>query len=260
MNGLSSQASAVDAIIVDHVGQSFKTGIALTDVSFSARPNQFVSIVGPSGCGKSTILRIVAGLLSATEGNVLVNGRKVTTPLSNAAMVFQRPALLPWRTTLQNVLFSSDMRGISSYEHKDRARELLKLAGLSNFENAYPHELSGGMQQRTSICRALLLNPDILLMDEPFGALDVMTRERMGFELEKIRSASCNTVLFVTHSVTEAVLLSDKIVIFTDRPGRVHSILAVDIPRPRPPEIMRESYFREMAATVQERIGANWND
>ena len=168
-------------------------------------------------------------------------------------MVFQAPVLLPWRTTLANILFVAEVGGKKAEEHRARALELIELAGLKGFENAYPHELSGGMQQRAAICRALLLNPPLILMDEPFGALDVMTRERMGFELQKIWSASSNTVLFVTHSITEAVLLSDTIIVMTPRPGRVLDIIDVDLPRPREIDVLQDARFLRLVGARSQR-------
>jgi NitT/TauT family transport system ATP-binding protein len=173
-------------------------------------------------------------------------------------MVFQSPVLLPWRTTLANILFVAEVGGKKASAHRHRALELVKLAGLRGFEDAYPHELSGGMQQRAAICRALLLNPPLILMDEPFGALDVMTRERMAFELQKIWAASKNTVLFVTHSITEAVLLSDTIVVMTPRPGRIQDIVKVDLPRPRESSVLEHPRFIELSARVRKGIGDQW--
>src|SRR2546423_1078449 len=195
------------ALQLDGVRKAFATGLAIERADMAVEANEFVSIVGPSGCGKSTLLRMVAGLIPPTAGRIRVNGRVVSGPISNVGMVFQSPVLLPWRTTVENILFVAEVGGRKASAHRERAHELITLAGLTGFENALPHELSGGMQQRVAICRALLLDPPLILMDEPFGALDVMTRERMAFELQSIWAASRNTVLFVTHSITEAVLL-----------------------------------------------------
>jgi NitT/TauT family transport system ATP-binding protein len=173
-------------------------------------------------------------------------------------MVFQAPVLLPWRRVIENILFIAEMRGIKPGEYLHRAQELIKLASLEGFDNRYPHELSGGMQQRVAICRALLLNPSLLLMDEPFGALDVLTRERMGFELQRIWSASKTTVLLVTHSISEAVLLSDTIIVMTARPGRAKAVIKVDLPRPRNTKTLQEPKFVELMATVRDNIEAQW--
>jgi NitT/TauT family transport system ATP-binding protein len=235
--------------------KDFGANIALTDLSFRVRAHQFVSIVGPSGCGKSTALRIIAGLLRPTAGSVSVWGGLVRGPLADAGMVFQSPVLLPWRSVIDNVLFASEMRGLPAARYRARAQELVELAGLRRFEGHYPHELSGGMQQRVSICRALLLRPRLLLMDEPFGALDVMTRERMGFELLRLCDLGQYTVLFVTHSISEAVLLSDEIVIMRgqDDAARAH-VLAIDLPRPRTLATMRDDRFVELTAAVREEF------
>jgi NitT/TauT family transport system ATP-binding protein len=247
------------AVSVDHLTKAFHGKTAVSDISFKARQNQFVSIVGPSGCGKSTVLKMVAGLIEPTSGSSTVDGRRVEAPLRNASMVFQAPVLLPWRTVLGNVLFCIQMRGDSAASYREQARELIKLAGLAGFERHYPHQLSGGMQQRVSICRALLVRPALLLMDEPFGALDILTRERMGFELQKLWSLERYTALFVTHSITEAVLLSDSIVVMPGMVGRMPAVtIEIDLPRPRDAGIMKDPRFVELAALVREQIEAGW--
>jgi len=243
------------ALEIEDVRKTFRSVVAVERASFRAEANEFVSIVGPSGCGKSTLLRMVAGLVAPTAGRIVVGGKRVSGPIRDAGMVFQAPVLLPWRTTLSNVLFVADVAGRTSAAHRERARELIALAGLAGFERAYPHQLSGGMQQRAAICRALLMNPPLILMDEPFGALDVMTRERMAFELAKIWAANRNTVLFVTHSISEAVLLSDTIVVMTPRPGRVRDIVKVDLPRPRDVSVLEHPRFVELSARVRNGIG-----
>jgi NitT/TauT family transport system ATP-binding protein len=226
-------------------------------VSLAVRENEFVSIVGPSGCGKSTLLRLVSGLIPPSGGRITVRGHAVAGPISDVGMVFQSPVLLPWRTTLANILFVAEVGGKNPAAFRHRAIELIELAGLTGFEEAYPHQLSGGMQQRVAICRALLLDPPLILMDEPFGALDVMTRERMAFELLKIWSASRNTVVFVTHSITEAVLLSDTVVVMSPRPGRVHDIVNVDLPRPRKGSILDDVHFVDLCARVRSGIAVS---
>jgi NitT/TauT family transport system ATP-binding protein len=247
------------AVNVEHLTKAFRGKTALSDVSFKARQNQFVSIVGPSGCGKSTVLKMIAGLIEPTSGSLTVDGQRVQAPLRNASMVFQAPVLMPWRTVLGNVLFCIQMRGDSAASYREQALELIKLAGLAGFENHYPHQLSGGMQQRVSICRALLVRPALLLMDEPFGALDVLTRERMGFELQKLWSLERYTALFVTHSITEAVLLSDSIVVMPGMVGRMPAVtIEIDLPRPRLAGIMKDPRFVELAALVREQIEAGW--
>jgi NitT/TauT family transport system ATP-binding protein len=206
---------------------------ALSDVSLDVYPEEFVSLVGRSGCGKSTLVNIIAGLLLPSAGEVLVQGRRVTEPVDTIGMVFQSPVLLPWRTVLDNVLLPVEILGLAREPGLRAARDLLALAGLQGFERAYPHALSGGMQQRVAICRALVVDPPILIMDEPFGALDAMTREEMGIELLRIWHERRKTVLFVTHSISEAVFLSDRVVVMTPRPGRICEVLPIDLPRPR---------------------------
>lgn len=246
------------AVKVDGLAKNFETGAAVEDLSFEVGENEFVTIVGPSGCGKSTTLRIVSGLVPPTRGKVSIRGRQVQGPIGDVGMVFQSPVLLPWRSAIENVLFMAEMRGENPSAYRERALQLIKLASLEGFDKRYPHELSGGMQQRVAICRALLLNPSLLLMDEPFGALDIMTREKMGFELQKIWSANKTTVLFVTHSITEAVLLSDTIIVMTARPGKAKAVIRVDLPRPRDVKTLRDPRFVELAGAVRDNIEAQW--
>ncbi len=225
--------------------------VALRDVTFSVAGGEFLGIVGPSGCGKSTLLRLVGGLLPSTEGSVLRGGRPVTGPSREVGVVFQEPTLLPWRTVLQNVLLPLEVAGPPSPQDVARARDLLSLAGLEGFERSYPFELSGGMQQRVAICRALVTRPQVLLMDEPFGALDAMTRETMNLELLRIWHEHRTTVLFVTHSITEAVFLSDRVLVLSPRPGRVVRILDVPLRRPRTLELMGSAEFAALTAEVR---------
>ncbi|HTU01280.1 MAG TPA: ABC transporter ATP-binding protein [Candidatus Sulfotelmatobacter sp.] len=246
------------AVSIEGLTKAFPTGAAIQDLSFTIQENEFVTLVGPSGCGKSTTLRMISGLMQPTRGSVRLRGQAVAGPIRDVGMVFQSPVLLPWRTTLSNVLFPADMRGIPARDCRPRALELIRLASLDGFEERYPHELSGGMQQRVAICRALLLGPSLLLMDEPFGALDIMTREKLGFELQKIWSASKTTVLFVTHSITEAVLLSDTIIVMTARPGKAKAVIPVDLPRPRDVKTLRDPKFVELSALVRDNIEAQW--
>jgi NitT/TauT family transport system ATP-binding protein len=245
---------------VDRLTKTFGTTVAVEELSFTARDHEFVTLVGPSGCGKSTTLRIVAGLLEPSAGTVRVNQRDVRGPVRDAAMVFQSPVLLPWRRMLDNILFTVEMRGETRDAARERAAALVRLAGLEGFEQRYPHELSGGMQQRVAICRALLLQPSLLLMDEPFGALDVLTRERLGFQLQHIWAANRSTVLFVTHSITEAVLLSDTVIVFSARPGRIRSTVAVDLPRPRDTATLRDARFLDLSAEIRDHMEAGWPD
>ncbi len=218
---------------------------ALDGVSFDVGEGEFVSIVGPSGCGKSTLLRIVAGLRRASAGTVTVRGLPVLTPLRDVGIVFQNPVLLRWRRVIDNVLLPVDLAGGHREAFLPRARALLAMTGLEEFASRYPHELSGGMQQRVALCRALLRDPPLLLMDEPFGALDAITRDEMNLELLRLwnEGERRKTVLFVTHSISEAVFLSDRVVVMTPRPGRVARILPIGLPRPRTVEIRASEAF-----------------
>jgi len=246
------------SVLVQNVSKSFGATLAIDNVSFDLAENSFVSIVGPSGCGKSTLLRMAAGLVQPTQGSIVVRGKPVDRPIRDVGMVFQAPTLLPWRTTLGNILFVAEMGGERVATHRPRAGELIKLAGLAGFERSYPHELSGGMQQRAAICRAMLLKPTLILMDEPFGALDIITRERMGFALQTLWDESRSMVLFVTHSISEAVLLSDTVIVMTPRPGRIRDVVAIDLPRPRRNATLRDPRFVELSARVRDGIESQW--
>ena len=232
-------------IVLDRVSKTFVTRggdevAALVDISLEARRNEFVCLVGPSGCGKSTLLRLVAGLMAPTGGAV--------------SIVFQSPTLLPWATVLDNVLFPLDMMGKLDAAGRARARGLLALVGLSGFEGKYPRELSGGMQQRAGICRALVHDPDILLMDEPFGALDALTREELTVEVMRIWREQPKTILFVTHSIPEAVLLADRVVVMTARPGRIAEIVDVRLPRPRDFDMEARHEFQDATRRIRALI------
>ena len=229
---------------------------ALAGISLSVGAGEFVSLVGPSGCGKSTLLRIVAGLRPATRGAVRVGGNIVREPIADVGMVFQAPILLKWRSIVQNVLLPAELAGKDVRALRKRAAQLLDMAGLAGFGNKLPRELSGGMQQRAALCRALLLDPPLLLMDEPFGALDAMTRDDMALELLRIwgerdlaRQAR-KTVLFVTHSISEAVFLSDRVVVMSPRPGRVVLDLRIDLPRPRTVELRASEVFGRLSLDI----------
>ena len=206
---------------------------ALTEVSLKVKRGEFVSLVGPSGCGKTTLLKILAGLISHTTGSVSIAGVRIHGPQTKTGLVFQAPTLLPWRTILDNVMLPVEIQKLDKAMYRRRAQELLELVGLSGFESKYPTELSGGMQQRAGICRALIHDPEVLLMDEPFGALDAMTREYMNVELLKIWKESGKTVIFVTHSIPEAVFLSDRVVVMSPRPGKIEEVIDDELPRPR---------------------------
>ena len=231
--------------------------LAVADITLDIAENEFVTLVGPSGCGKSTLLKLVAGLTPASGGTIRVRDTVVRDPLPDVGIVFQHPVLLPWRTVLDNVLFSADMLGLDPKAYRHRALELLALSGLAGSETRLPRELSGGMQQRVAICRALLPDPSLLLMDEPFGALDAMTREEMGFELLRIWEARRKTILFVTHSIPEAILLADTVVVMTPGPGRLARVITIDLPRPRTVELEFDAKFKAYSDEVRGLIFAS---
>ncbi|MHB1219716.1 MAG: ABC transporter ATP-binding protein [Alphaproteobacteria bacterium] len=229
---------------------------ALGGIELDVAQHEFVSVLGPSGCGKSTLLRIVAGLIPPSGGEVLVHGQKVDGPSSKVGIVFQSPVLLPWRTVLQNIELQVEVRKLDRATFRDKARKLISLVGLEGFADSYPYQLSGGMQQRVSLCRALIHDPTLLLMDEPFGALDALTREQMGLELQRIWLETKKTVLFITHSIAEAVFLSDRIVVMSARPGRIQEIVTVNIPRPRTLDAMKDSRFHQAVDRSRKLMNA----
>jgi NitT/TauT family transport system ATP-binding protein len=234
---------------------SSQTFTALDEISFSMTEGEFVCLVGPSGCGKSTLLQVLGGLLRATSGTVRVDGQPVVDPLpGKIALVFQEPLLLPWKTALDNVKLPLEIRGADSAVSDARARSMLDLVGLLGFSDRYPHELSGGMQQRVSIARGLAQEPRIILMDEPFGALDEQTRVRMGEELTRIRLAARKTIFFVTHSLSEAIYLSDRILVMGTNPGRILDELKISIPRGRPMEMMEAAEFSKLRSHIWKLI------
>jgi len=229
---------------------------ALRDLSFSVQSREFVTIVGPSGCGKSTLLRIVAGLLQPTSGAVQVGGKPVSKPIKGAGFVFQKPVLFDWLKVLANVLIPVELAGLNKRQYEDKARKLLSLVRLEGFENKYPKELSGGMQQRVSIARALILDPDLLIMDEPFGALDALTRDDLNLELLKIWQETKKTVLFVTHNIGEAILLGDRVLVFSERPGRVGESISIDLERPRSIKTRTDVRFGEWEVEIYNYIAS----
>jgi NitT/TauT family transport system ATP-binding protein len=230
-------------VLLAQATRSFGALQALAPVDLDIADGEFVAIVGPSGCGKSTLMRMVSGLMPASGGRVEVGGRLVEKPVTEIGIVFQQPVLLEWRTALRNVLFQVEMRGERPGPWRGRAMALLEQVGLAEFADAYPHQLSGGMRQRVAIARALLHDPRLLLMDEPFGALDALTREQMRVDLELLWMSRRMTTLFVTHSVDEAVLLADRVVVMSPRPGRVERIVTADLPRPRGLAARRDPKF-----------------
>ncbi len=243
-------------IRLQNVSKTFARGSveALRDVSLTVAPGEFVAIVGASGCGKSTLLRLVAGLVPVSTGQVSLGGTLVSAPRADTAMVFQAPTLLPWADVLRNVTFPLRLMGQANAETDARARALLETAGLKGFEHRLPKELSGGMQQRVAICRALLQQPRVLLMDEPFGALDALTREEMSLELLRIWAGRNMAVLFVTHSISEAVLLADRVVVMSPRPGRIAEIITPNLPRPRSFEQEGSAEFHSAAQRIRALI------
>jgi NitT/TauT family transport system ATP-binding protein len=241
---------------ISHVFKS-ASGIpitALDSVSLEISNKEFVTIVGPSGCGKSTLLKLASGLLVPTSGSVTVAGVPMDHPRRDVQLVFQSPVLLEWRTVLSNVMLPVECMKLDQREYLGEALALLTLAGLNGFEHRYPRELSGGMQQRVGICRALVTDPKILLMDEPFGALDALTRQDMSLELMRIWSERQKTVLFVTHSISEAILLSDRVIVMSPRPGRIQAVINVPLPRPRTLATEDHMEFRDLARRVRDLI------
>jgi NitT/TauT family transport system ATP-binding protein len=230
---------------------------ALKDISFQIFEGEFVSLVGPSGCGKTTLLRIMGGLLQPERGVVRIDGQVLTQPRQEIGFVFQSPTLMPWRTVLRNVTLPLEVRGANGDENRERAMELLGLVGLLGFENLYPHELSGGMQQRVAIARALAYDPSILLMDEPFGSLDAITRSQMNLELLRIWRATGKTIVMVTHNIQEAILLADRVLIMSARPGHIQATIPVGLPRPRHPDMVYTEEFADLSHHIRDMISAS---
>ena len=229
---------------------------ALAEINLDLRDGEFVSVLGPSGCGKTTILKIIAGIVRKTTGTIHLHGEELVGPSPRVGVVFQSPVLLPWRTVIENVLLPVDVRGGDKAVAARRAQTLLDLVGLGDFAAVYPHQLSGGMQQRAAICRALISDPSILLMDEPFGALDAMTREYMNLELQRIWMESRKTVFLITHSIAEAVFLSDRVVTLTSRPGRIDEIIDIDLERPRTLAVMSDPRFTALEARIRAKFAS----
>jgi len=229
---------------------------ALSGISLSIADGEFVTIVGPSGCGKSTLLKILTGTLRKTAGRIAIRDREIDGPSRDLGIVFQAPVLLPWRTILENVMLPVEVQGLDAQRFEKRARQLLLLVGLEGFEEKYPGELSGGMQQRVGICRALVHDPALLLMDEPFGALDAMTREQMNLELLRIWRENRKTVMLVTHSIPEAVFLADRVVVMSPRPGRITDIIDIDLPRPRTLGMINSTDFGRYVEAIRTHFAA----
>jgi NitT/TauT family transport system ATP-binding protein len=251
----SGAAARQSLIRIDQVAKTYATADgpveSLKPLSFEIRRGEFMSVVGPSGCGKSTLLKLIAGLLPVSSGEIMLNGRRVDGPPDDIGIVFQSPVLLAWRSVIDNVMLQIELRGLDRETFRAKAKALLDMVGLSEFQRKFPWQLSGGMQQRASIARALVHDPAVLLMDEPFGALDAMTREKMNLELQRIWSETRKTVLFITHSIPESIFLSDRVLVMTERPGRIAAIYDVPLPRPRTLSMMGTADFSTLAQTVR---------
>jgi NitT/TauT family transport system ATP-binding protein len=255
-------------VVIDHVRVEYPSAdgaaslVAVADVGFTIEPGEFVSIIGPSGCGKSSLLYLINGISKPTSGSILVNGTPVTKPSAQRALVFQDAGLLPWNSILTNVAMGLQIKNVPKAEREKRAAALLKLVGLDGFGSKLPHQLSGGMRQRAGIARALCVDPEILLMDEPFGALDAQTRQLMGAELLRIWRQSGKTIVFVTHDLDEAVFLADRVIVMSARPSRVLDEVRIDLPRPRPLDIVNSEEFRvkreHIWRLLEKEVTAAW--
>ncbi|MCH2340139.1 ABC transporter ATP-binding protein [Pseudomonas sp. NPDC047963] len=260
MNQTETRSALRPSITFEQVRQVFTSSdgsevVALDDTSFAIDRHEFIAVIGPSGCGKSTLLRILAGLIQPTSGHVSIYGKKLDGPRDEVGIVFQKPTLLPWLTIRDNLTFPMKHKyGRVTQQERERGEELLQLVGLQEFGGKRPDELSGGMQQRAGIARALLHDPEILLMDEPFSALDALTRDELSLELLNIWTQRPKTVLFITHSIPEALLLADRILVMSARPGRVTEIIDVDIPRPRSLDTLTEPRFNELANHIRRKV------
>jgi NitT/TauT family transport system ATP-binding protein len=248
------------SVTVESVSKIYETRgepvFALDDVSLEIRPGELVSLLGPSGCGKSTLLLMMAGLVPITAGRITIGDTVVEEAYTDLGIVFQEAVLLDWRKTMANVMLQAEMRKLDRATYRRRAQELIEMVGLSGFEDRYPYELSGGMRQRVSICRALLHDPPLLLMDEPFGALDALTRDQLNLDLQRIWLQSRKTVVFVTHSITEAVFLADRVVVMSPRPGKIEEILEIDLPRPRHLSIRETPAFGRYTSEIRRLFGS----
>ncbi len=227
---------------------------AIGEVSFDIHEGEFVSVVGPSGCGKTTLLMLVSGLLPPTKGKIILKGKTLIKPQPDIGIVFQAPVLFRWRTVIKNVMLPVEVRKLDEKEYYKTAEDLIRLVGLKGFEECYPRELSGGMQQRISICRALIQNPSLLLMDEPFGALDALTRDEMNLELQRIWMKTRKTVMFVTHYIPEAVFLSDRVIVMSRRPSKITKIAKINLPRPRTWGVKTSLRYRRYVESILKSI------
>jgi NitT/TauT family transport system ATP-binding protein len=254
---LAVSESTSPAVCIRDVRKLYRDLEAIRNVSLQVAVNEFVSILGPSGCGKSTLLMMIAGVIDKTAGEISINNSPVIGPRPDIGVVFQQPVLLPWRTVLDNVLFPIELLKLPRQKYVKRAMELLAMAKIDDFAGHLPRQLSGGMRQRVSICRALIHDPGILLMDEPFSALDAITRDEMGVELSRIWQANRKTVLFVTHSIREAAFLSDRVIVMGRRPATVAEEVMIDIPRPRDIAIMESEPFNSYVRQLRKGIEAS---
>jgi NitT/TauT family transport system ATP-binding protein len=250
------QPKGADTIVCRELAKIYETRdghnvLALASINLSIKDGEFLTVVGPSGCGKSTLLKVLGGLTEITRGEALLNGSPIVGPRRDIGVVFQSPTLLPWRTVLDNVMLPIHVLGLDRTEGEERARGLIEMVGLPGFEMKYPNELSGGMQQRVAISRALVHQPALLLMDEPFGALDALTREAMNTELQRIWMETRRTIFLITHSITEAVFLGDRVAVMTPRPGKLAEHIDVDLPRPRSLDIMTSPRFGELVTRIR---------
>jgi NitT/TauT family transport system ATP-binding protein len=253
--------SPSEVIALRDAGKTFATKdgsiVALTGIDLLVEDGRFIAVVGSSGCGKSTLLRLIAGLLPASTGEVRVKGQEVHGPHPEIGIVFQTPVLLPWRTVTRNIELQLDIRRMDRASLRRSVASLIDLVGLTGFENRMPYELSGGMQQRVALCRALVHNPSLLLMDEPFGALDALTREQMNIELQRIWMETGKTIVFITHSIMEAVFLADEVVVMTPRPGRIQEVVPVKLPRPRNFDVLKDPNYHKASDRVRALMSAS---
>jgi NitT/TauT family transport system ATP-binding protein len=256
----ASLQAARNVIEISGVSKTYRTRDgevpSLRPIDFNVRDGEFLVVVGPSGCGKTTLLKMLAGLLPPSSGEIRIEGHTITKPHSGVGIVFQTAMLLPWRSVFNNVMMPVEVKKLRRDIYKKRAQALLDMVGLQGFENKFPWQLSGGMQQRVSICRALVHDPKIVLMDEPFGALDAMTRERMNVELQRIQRETSKTVLLITHSIPEAVFLADRILVMTERPGSIAAIYDVPLERPRTLDVLADPVFIELSQTIRRHFNA----
>ncbi len=251
---MKTKLQAVNVSVEYFIARTRERFLALDDVSLEVDQGEFVSLLGPSGCGKTTFLHAIDGLTPITRGEIQIDGHAVKKPGKDRAMVFQSAALLPWRTVLGNVIYGLELQGRGGEAARKHALDVIKMIGLKGFEDRFPGELSGGMQQRVNLARAFVIDPEILLLDEPFANLDAQTREFMQAELLRIWAATRKTAIFVTHNITEAIYLSDRVVVFTARPGRIKSIVKIDLPRPRPLRLKRQVEFLAYEETIWAMI------